>query len=304
MARLKSNGKRTYELIGAPTSAGAHYPGQEKAPRFLRDAGLLDAIAKAGVTIVDGGDLPIARFRADRVQRQQQNLGRVVEVVQQIADRVEGSVRAGRIPIVLGGDCTICIGLVAGLARCRPDLALMYFDGHADLNTPANSTSGILDAMVVAHLIGEPGTAAELASLAPRMSPRDIALFAYNPPQLNAPELEAAERHDFIRRPLPSVLNDPAATAAETLAQLEARADTVAVHFDVDVIDFTDFPIANVPQLMPALPFDAAARCLKVFASGAKFGGLSISEINPDHMDEPEAIGARFNRAVAEALAG
>jgi arginase family enzyme len=82
------------------------------------------------------------------------------------------------------------------------------------------------------------------------------------------------------------------------------RAGTVAVHFDVDVIDFTDFPIANVPQLMPALPFDAAARCLKVFASGTKFGGLSISEINPDHMDEPVAIGARFNRAVAEALAG
>ena len=70
-------------------------------------------------------------------------------------------------PLVVGGDCTITLGVVAGFARHGADVGLLYFDGDADLSTPASTGSGVLDSMVVAHLLCE--GAPELTGLGPRV---------------------------------------------------------------------------------------------------------------------------------------
>jgi arginase len=89
----------------------------------------------------------------------------VVKVVRQVADKVEAAVDRDLVPRVLGGDCTITLGVVAGLLRRQPDLGLIYFDGDADLTTPETTRSGIFDSMGVSHLIG--GGAPELAHVGP-----------------------------------------------------------------------------------------------------------------------------------------
>ena len=76
------------------------------------------------------------------------------------------------------------------------------------------------------------------------------------------------------------------------------------MHFDVDVIDFVDFPIADVPQHNAGLTFREAITCLEVFASSPHFAGLTITEFNPDHADEEGELAAAFVRGVAGALAG
>ena len=76
------------------------------------------------------------------------------------------------------------------------------------------------------------------------------------------------------------------------------------MHFDVDVIDFVDFPIADVPQHNAGLTFREAITCLEVFASSPHFTGLTITEFNPDHADEEGELAAAFVRGVAGALAG
>src|ERR1700719_2596164 len=75
-------------LIGVPSSAGAHGPGQEKAPAALRQAGLLGALREAGLTVEDLGDLPMTRFEPDPAHRKSQSLSRVVAVARQVAERV------------------------------------------------------------------------------------------------------------------------------------------------------------------------------------------------------------------------
>ena len=142
-------------LIGVPSSAGAHGPGQEKAPGALRQAGLLGALRETGLTVEDLGDLPVTRFQPDPANRKSQSLSRVVMVARQVADRVATAVDRDLVPLVLGGDCSITLGVVAGLLRRQPDLGLMYFDGDADLTTPDTTHSGIFDSMGVAHLIGD-----------------------------------------------------------------------------------------------------------------------------------------------------
>jgi len=144
-----------FTLVGVPSSAGTHGIGQEQAPLQFRRAGLVDRLIAAGIEIIDDGDLPLALYRPRSPDRHQQNLGQVVTVAQRAAGKVDHVVAAGRVPVVLGGDCTITLGVVAGLQRHQPAAGLVYFDGDADLNTPATTRSGILDGMGVAHLLGD-----------------------------------------------------------------------------------------------------------------------------------------------------
>jgi hypothetical protein len=97
---------RSIGLIGVPSSAGAHWPGQEKAPGALRAVGLIGRLEDAGLRVDDHGDPPRVRFRPDKRQRHQQNLSAVIEVTSQVADRTEATLRADQVPLVLGGDCT------------------------------------------------------------------------------------------------------------------------------------------------------------------------------------------------------
>jgi arginase len=293
---------RRIGLVGVPSSAGAHWPGQEKAPRALRDAGLVKRLESVGCGVVDRGDLPRARFRPDKEHRRPQNLAAVVEVARSVAERVESALRGGEIPLVIGGDCTIELGVLSGFLRAGRDPALLYFDGGVDLRTPATNPTGILDSMGVAHMVGEPGSAEELARIGPRsplMEDERIVFFGYEP---NPPEIGVLERRSMPCYPAEVVRGGPEEAAAEALALVEGAAEVFVVHFDVDVIDFVDFPVADVPQHNAGLTFEEAIACLGVFASSPKFAGITITEFNPDHADEAGDLAAAFVREVAAAL--
>lgn len=293
----------TIGLIGVPSSAGAHWPGQEKAPRALRETGLVERLESAGLAVSDHGDLSRVRFRPDPERRNPQNLEAVAEVVRAVSDRVEAAVRAGEMPLVVGGDCTIELGVLCGFLRAGQDPALLYFDGGVDLRTPATNPTGILDSMGVAHMVGEPGAAEELARIGPRfplMEDEKVVLFGYEP---NPSEVGVLERHSMPRYPAKIVRDRPREAAAEALARIEEEVERFVVHFDVDVIDFVDFPIADVPQHNVGLRFREAIACLEVFVSSPSFAGLTITEFNPDHADGEGTLAAIFTSEVAAVLA-
>jgi arginase len=297
---------RTIALIGVPSSAGAHWPGQEKAPQYLRHAGLVERLEAAGAPVVDYGDLPVVRFSPDRVHPKQQNLARVVDIATQTAEQVEAALQRQELPLVLGGDCTIALGVIAGFVRHGGDLGLMYFDGHIDLNTPATSRSGILDSMGIAHLIGETGVAEALSHIGPRfplLAEDKIVAFGYNPREMNEVEHEVLARHPMLTYPLAQVQGRVRDAAREALMQLEGRVEWFVVHFDVDVIDFVDFPIADVPQIKAGLTFQEAMACLEVFVASPRFAGLSLAEINPDHADEEGTLATTFVESLVKVFA-
>jgi arginase len=297
----------TVALIGVPSSAGAHWPGQEKTPRFLRDAGLVARLESAGLEVFDFGDLPVLRFRPDKEHRHQQNLAEVVDVALRVADQVDSALQRDALPLVIGGDCTIGLGVTAGFLRHEQNLGLIYFDGHVDLNTPATSTSGILDSMGIAYMIGEPGTADALSHIGARfpLMPLDqIVLFGYNPGEINVAERDILAHRPWLHFPLPDVHGKAKQSALQAVRLLEKRARRFVVHFDVDVIDFTDLPIADVPQFSQGMFFREAMACLAVFASSPKFSGLTVTEFNPDHVDQDGALAVTFLEGLARALAG
>ena len=288
-------------LIGVPSSAGAHGPGQEKAPSALREAGLLGALREAGLEVEDLGDLPVTRFRQDPANRKRQNRSEVLKVARQVADRVAAAVERELVPLVLGGDCTITLGVVAGLLRQQPDLGLVYFDGDADMTTPQTTRSGIFDSMGVAHLIGEGDPeVAHLGQRFPLLPPDRISLFGFHPYEIEPHEQILLEKSGMAQYPVTLMGDRPVELAAEALARLEERARAIAVHFDVDVMDSAEIPLADWPHY-DALAFGETMRCLRVFAGSRKLAALVVTEINPDH--DPEGLLVRqFVDAFAGAL--
>jgi arginase len=123
---------RTFGLLGVPSSAGAHWPGQEQTPAALRAAELISHLTNAGVALVDYGDLPSVRCRTERTTNPAQVLAQIRAVALQLAGKVEQIVRAGQRPLIIGGDCTITLGVLAGSLREHPDLALLYPDGGTE----------------------------------------------------------------------------------------------------------------------------------------------------------------------------
>jgi arginase len=280
-------------VIGAPTSAGAHAPGQEDGPAALRAAGLLDLLRERGHRVTDHGDVEPFRWRPDRDNRRAQNLPAVADRVAQVRSKVE---RAPAPTLVLGGDCTVELGVVAA----RPGLGLVYFDLHPDLNVPASVQTGALDHMGLAHMLAVDGCVPELAG---SLAPHDVQLLATGPAETRPFERERIAELGLWCIEDDEVAADPAGAAARTRAEAERRyPDGFLIHFDTDTIDFTDLPLSENTGLNIGLSADAALEGLRVLLASPAFAGLTVTELNPHHGEPGQATVIDFARRLAAAF--
>jgi arginase len=293
-------------VIGVPTSAGAFAPGQEQAPAALRSEGLLELLSGAGVAIRDDGDRSVWRWRPDRTNRRAQNLDAVVEIVGETARRVGAAVEAGEATLVLGGDCTVGIGAVAGhVAGGRGRVGVVYFDSHADLNVPSSVHEGALDWMGMAHMLGEEEAVAELVAAGgrpPLLESDQVVLLGWGPDQATAFERAAIERRGLSVVAVDEVAADPERAALEARRRIGESCDRFVVHFDVDVIDFTDMPLSENWGRNEGVSYEQAVRALRVLLAAPSLAGLTITELNPDHTEGAETV-RRFTKTIVEALA-
>jgi arginase len=297
---------RRLAVIGAPSGAGACGVGQEQTPAAIRAAGLIGQLRREGFKVSDLGDSPVVPWRPDRANPRAQNLQAVVEVVQSTTRRVADALAANdRIALVLGGDCTVGIGTVAGVQQAIGRVALAYFDLHSDLNTPASATDGALDWMALAHMLAIEGTAPRLtaaAGNAPLLDPDQVLLFAHDRAHSTRFERGEIERLGLVRVALEEVRDDPEAAAGRALQLLAARSDRYAIHLDVDVVDFTDAPLSEHPSRNTGLKLDQMLRALRVLASGSGLVAITLAELNPHNAAADDGLLERFADALADAI--
>jgi arginase len=288
-------------VIGVPCSAGAHHGGLERGPAALRAAGLPDRLRQVDCEVSDAGDLPPRVFTADAAHPQARNRDAVVQACRDAADATGRAVRAGRIPVLVGGDCSITLGAVAGCLAQRPDTGLLYLDGDADLRTPQTTIAGNFDGMVIAALLGEgdPGYIG-LAGPVPMLPPQRMAILGYDDGGI-----DPRERHllglPFSHADGGQVAADPAGAAAAARAHVEASAGAIVVHFDVDAVDSADLPLANYPHHGKGLTFDAAITVLREWCASPALTALVLTEVNPTHDPGGDMLG-RYIDGVAAAL--
>jgi len=296
----------TLGVIGVPTSAGAHAPGQERAPTAFRQAGIVELLTGQGLDVHDRGDLPKVRWSPDRANPRAQHSEQVAHVATAVADVTAAALEDSEMLLVLGGDCTIEVGVVSGFLHKPERIGLLYLDAGPDLNVPSSVRVGFLDWMVGAHLLGLPEATQPLSHIGPRfplLGPDQIVYIGAVPDELTDWEQRVVRDKELRVHWVDQVKGRARRAAESALADLADSVDRVLVHFDVDVVDFIDFPAADFPTINAGLTLTEALECVEVFAHHPKFAALTICEFNPDHVDEGHELVRTFVQGLATALA-
>jgi arginase len=298
---------RKLSVIGVPTSAGAFAPGQERAPEALRAAGLLDRLRARGVDVTDLGDSEPFRWRPDPSSPLAQNANAVAASARDTAFRVDEALKSGAAPLlVLGGDCTVELGIVSGHTAGIESFGLVYFDVHPDLNTPHSTHAGAFDWMGVAHMLAIEGTDPRVSGIGPRAPLLDndqLLLFAWGDDQARSSEHDQIALRGLQHVRLDDVAADPPAAARGVLEGFATRFDRLLVHFDVDTVDFTDAPLSENTGRNEGLSLADALSALAVLVSSERLSALTITELNPLHGADDGSTLDRFVAGLVDALA-
>ncbi|MCV2354414.1 arginase [Paucibacter sp. B2R-40] len=274
---------RSVSLIGVPTDIGAGERGASMGPEALRVADLAKALKSHGVDVVDRGNLsgppnpwlpPVDGYR---------HLNEVVAWNQVTHDAVYAELKAGRMPIMLGGDHCLGIGSVSAVARhCRDTgkkLRILWLDAHADFNTSKLTPSGNVHGMPVACLCGfGPQELIEIGGQVPAISPKWVR-------QIGIRSVDAGEKR-FVHEQDLEVFDmryidemGMRHTMELALATLDANTH-LHVSFDVDFLDPAIAP--GVGTTVPGGPtYREAHLCMEMIANTGYMGSLDIVELNP-----------------------
>ena len=276
-------------LLGAPTSAAALSAGHEKAPAALRAAGLVDRLRSIGYEVADLGDDPPQLFQPDEESPRARNLPRVLAAIEALKPRVEQAVKSAALPLILAGDCSVALATVAGVRRYFRNVGMIFVDRDADLNTPATTTSGCVDGMVVSHLSGR--GAAELVRFwgePPLVREPDLALFGVH--RLDPSEEEVLRQSPLRRYLAHDVQRMGAAAAAQAAVdRIHSSSHEFVLHFDVDVI--SDFQATNYPG-SGGLSLEEIREALIVFVQQKHLAALEITAYNPTK--DPDGTAAKL----------
>jgi arginase len=273
---------RTVTLIEAPTSAGGYAPGQEDGPRALLEAGVVERLEAAGVAVGRGGQVSPFRWRPDPDNPAAANAGAVIDRAGQVAALVRSAPAEDTI-VVLGGDCTVGVGTVAGLLHRVERLGIVYVDRHADLNVPGSTVDGALDWMGMAHMLDIEGAVPGLAALAgrrPMLSSEQVSFLGLGPQTDFEAEVISERRLPVVDVQLAA--SDPLRSAQAALSPLSA-CDGLAVHFDVDLVDFLDAPLAENTDRGIAPSLTACGELLSELLTDPRVRALTVTEFNPHH---------------------
>lgn len=277
------NGK-TVNLLGVPLSFGQSMAGVDMGPSAMRVAGLVERIAKLGYEVNDLGDIRIERPRS--YPREGEKLKYLTEVhatCAALATQVEQIVDAGELPITIGGDHSIAIGSLSGLAKAYrkrdETLGLVYFDAHADMNTPESSPSGNIHGMPLAVLLGY--GAPELVNIGGFDPKFDPALCAH----VGARDIDPGER-DLIQKTgirffTMREIDERGLSACmdEAIAIASRASGGFAVTFDVDALDPGDAPGSGT-LVRGGLSYREAHLAMEKIADSGKMRSLEVVEIN------------------------
>ena len=276
-------------VFGVPSAAGARGAGTERAPFVLREAGLLEALRAAGARVVNLSDLSLFPFRDDPGHPTARNAEVVACAVRATADEMTRALREG-FTIVLGGDCTLVVGALAGAraALGRP-VGVVYVDANADLNTPETTPSGFLGGMALSLALGQgPDGLIAPMGVSPVLEPEHVALIGFR-------GLDPGERDRIgaLGLALPAAAARQTGMRVAAALALDAIANEdgpVLVHLDVDAIDYAEMPVKDSIG-GAGLTIAEISDLLTALVASPRVVGLHIAEFNPAR--DPEGVHAR-----------
>ena len=269
-------------------------------PSAIRYAGLEARIVELGRRCVDWGDVVTAVAEASAVGDERVRfLPQIKETCERIAELVARAVEEGFLPLVLGGDHSVALGTLGGLARASGPGGVLWLDAHGDLNRPATSPTGNVHGMPLAAALGLGGPEFESESYPlPALESSRVALLGVR--SLDPAERELLAELDalvFTMSDLDRVGVEPA--MRDALAHV-AGPGFVHVSLDLDVLDPEVAPGVGTP-VRGGLSYREAHLALELVAESGLVGSIEVVEVNPI-LDRENQTGKLAVELVASAL--
>jgi arginase len=277
---------RAISIVGAPVEAGASMAGCAMGPAMLRTAGIAKTLAGLGHDVEDRGDLanPHSIHDAPPPHGKMRNFAEVSAWARALSQETYAVTREGRIPIVLGGDHSLSMGSIGGVARhaaeAGRELFVLWLDAHSDYNTPATSPSGNMHGMSLAALCREPGLEGVFGDTPHgTIDPSRLHLFGIR-------SIDADERRLLHARGVDVVdmrrLDEDgfAVSIRRIIDRVRERNGVLHVSFDVDFLDPTIAPGVGTPVPGGATHREAHLVMELLYESGLA-PSLDLAELNP-----------------------
>jgi len=302
---MNSKPDKTIRIIGVPMDLGASRRGTDVGPSAMRIAGLGAAIRKMGYTLEREEDIIVPAMETTLPEDSKARFKpQILSVCTELAGRVKELMDDGEFPLVIGGDHSIAMGTVAGVAAHYRDrneaMGLIWFDAHGDMNIPGVSPSGNIHGMPLAHLLGrgDPDLAGILG-FSPKLDPEKVVLIGIR-------DIDAGERkiindsgiHVFTMRDIDEI--GMAKVARRAMEIVTNGTGGFHVSFDVDGCDPTVIPGSGT--LVPGgVRYREAHLLLEYCADSRQMTSMEVVELNP-FMDHKNISAERTLRLITSAL--
>lgn len=280
-------------VVGVPMDLGANRRGVDMGPSAIRYAGLHAALERLGYGIRDDGDLRVAgrpvgssfppgsgpRSSEGKRVRVAWHADEICRVCLELAAVVESAVGEGELPLVLGGDHSIAMGTLAGVARGRKAKpGVIWIDAHADINTPDTTPSGNVHGMPLAVATGLVPDPSPFSGLRGVVDGRNVVLVATRSvdgeerPNIGAAGATAITMAEIDRIGM--------AKAMERAIAIASRGSGIHLSIDMDAIDPDEAPGVGTP-VRGGLTYREAQLAMEMVAASGALVSLEVTEVNP-----------------------
>ncbi len=287
------------QIIGVPLDLGASRRGTDAGPSALRISGLGSSLEKMGYEVLLEKDIPVPSMETTKDKKNGSYFKpEILQVCTQLAETTFQTFHSGAFPLVIGGDHSIAMGTVSGVAsyfiKKQQDIGLIWFDAHGDMNTPESSPSGNLHGMPLAHLLGYGDKQlCEIMGYKTKLKAENVVLVGVR-------DIDTMERkliqHSGIKIFSMRDIDEQGMAQICKQAIDIVTSNTAGFHlsFDVDVCDPSVIPGSGT--LVPGgVSFREAHLLLEYCADSAKMISMEVAELNP-FLDQ---LNVSANRTVA-----
>jgi arginase len=268
-------------IIGVPMDLGQNRRGVDMGPSAIRYAGLEQRLKSLNLDVVDTGDIEVSSDKGNgNEDTNLKNLNEVIITSDNLSKKVSEVTSEGSFPLVLGGDHSIAIGTLAGVAKHYDNLGVIWYDAHGDLNTGDTSPSGNIHGMPLAVSLGlGHEKLVNISDYTPKVKPENIVI-------IGARSLDEGERelikekgikvytmHEVDKLGMSTVIE-------ETISYLQAKTDGVHLSLDLDGLDPQDCPGVGTP-VMGGMSYRESHLAMEMLADSNIITSAEFVEVNP-----------------------
>jgi arginase len=287
-------------IIGAPMDLGANRRGVDMGPSAMRVAGLGERIRVLGYDVRDLGNILVEQPESvEEGPEKARYLSQIAQGCTRLAHKVEEALEAGQLPIVLGGDHSIAIGTVSGVAsyhrKRKEKVGVIWVDAHADMNTPETSPSGNIHGMPLTCCVGlGPKELTEIDGFAPKVDAKNVVLIGLRDVDslersyVRQTGVKAFTMREIDEAGMRTVIREAIAIASDGTAGFH-------LSFDMDAVDPREAPGVGTP-VRGGLTYREAHLVMEMVSDSSLMRSLEVVEVNPviDEVNRTAVLGVEL----------